>query len=57
MKVRYVSSIIVEMDLDEAQIIADFIRERMVGTKLDSKDVGVLVSLKDYLERETDREA
>lgn len=57
MKVRYVSSIIVEMDEEEAEIVHNFIRERMVGTTLDPKDVGVLVTLKDYLEKETEREA
>jgi len=56
MKVRYVNTIVVEMDEDEAEILCNFIRERMVGTKLDPKDVGVLVSLKDYLEKETERE-
>lgn len=57
MKVRYVSSIVVEMDLDEAQVVHDFIRERMIGTKLDPEKVGVLVSLRDYLEKQTEREA
>lgn len=57
MKVRYVSKIIVEMEDYEAEILHRFIANGLVGSFMEPEDLEVITTLKDCLEKETEREA